>query len=221
MKLITVGVGETPAAIHILDTMLNGPESQRVMEATIMLASLRASERPALSAQEYAVDKTKARELFERVKRNAASHSNVTSKQHNGNTLEKPKKAAWLNDMEMHLEIARLWETEDVGKAMNAYQEARIISEKTSDGVDPRIVNNIAVLSHLKKDLSEARTLYEEALSVVSTVWAAHPSMDAMSTTILYNLARIYEDQGEISMAKEAFDKLLSQHPEYIDGMCP
>jgi RNA polymerase-associated protein CTR9 len=42
-----------------------------------------------------------------------------------------------------------------------------------------------------------------------------------MSTTILYNLARIYEDQGEISMAKEAFDKLLSQHPEYVDGMCP
>jgi RNA polymerase-associated protein CTR9 len=221
MKLITVGVGETPAAIHVLDTMLNGPESQRVVEATIMLASLRASERPALSAQEYATDKAKARELFERVKRNAASHINGTSKQHNGNINGKPKKAAWLNDMEMHLEIARLWEAEDVGKAMNAYQEARIISEKTSDGVDPRIVNNIAVLSHLRKDLLEARTLYEEALSIVSTVWAAHPSMDAMSTTILYNLARIYEDQGEISMAKEAFDKLLSQHPEYVDGMCP
>ncbi|KAG8841217.1 hypothetical protein FRB91_005238 [Serendipita sp. 411] len=42
--------------------------------------------------------------------------------------------------------------------------------------------------------------------------------MDAVSTTVLYNLARIYEDQGDMSMAKEAYDKLLQRHPEYIDA---
>lgn len=34
----------------------------------------------------------------------------------------------------------------------------------------------------------------------------------------MYNLARAYEDQGEVSLAKEAFEKLVSRHPEYIDG---
>lgn len=213
------GIGETPAAIHVLDTMLNGPESQRITEAIIMLASLRASERPALSPQEYAADKVKARELFERVRRIASTQTNDTGKQLNGASVNgKSRKSSWLNDKEMHLEIARLWESEDVSKAMIAYQEARTISEKTSEGIDPRIVNNIAVLTHLKKELIEARILYEEALGIVSTTWAAHAGMDAMSTTILYNLARIYEDQGETSLAKDAYDKLLSQHPEYIDG---
>jgi RNA polymerase-associated protein CTR9 len=35
---------------------------------------------------------------------------------------------------------------------------------------------------------------------------------------MLYNLARVYEDAGDGVMAKEAYDKLLSRHPEYVDG---
>lgn len=212
-------IGEIPAAIHVLDTMLNGPESQRIDEAIIMLASLRASERPALSAQEYAADKVKARELFERVRKNAAAQTSGVGQKANG-TASKPrgKKAAWSNDIEMHLEIARLWETESVAKAMAAYQEARRISEKDLKGVDPRIVNNLAVLNHLEGQLTDARSSYEEALSIVSTKWASHENMEAMSTTFLYNLARVYEDQGEAALATDAYDKLLGRHPEYIDG---
>jgi len=210
---------EIPAAIHALDTLLKSANAQRTTEAMIMLASLRASERAALSSQESAADKLAARDLFERIQKGKKPQINGATGAKTNEGVVAAKRAAWQDDMEMYLELARLWQTENAEKAMNAYQEARRISEASVKGLDPRIVNNIAVLSHLGGSLSEARSLYEQALGVVSTAWSADENMDGMSTTILYNLARVYEDQGETSMAKEAYDKLLSRHPEYIDGM--
>jgi RNA polymerase-associated protein CTR9 len=211
---------EMPAAIHVLDTLLKGTNSQGTTEAMIMLASLRASERAALSSQESAADKATARELFERIQKNIkAPQTNGAAGTKTNGAVATTKKAAWLDDVEMYLELARLWEKENVEKAMSAYQEAKRISEATSKGVDPRIVNNIAVLNHLGGALSDARALYEQALGIVSTTWASDENMDGMSTTVLYNLARVYEDQGDASVAKEAYDKLLSRHPEYTDGV--
>lgn len=207
-----------PAAIHVLDTVLKGSTTQRTTEAMIMLASMRASERAALSSQELVADKTMARDLFERIQKSATSQQ-VNGAPGKANGATPTKKAAWLDDMEMHLELARLWETENVEKAMVAYQDARRISESSARGADPRIVNNIAVLSHLAGTLPEARAYYEQALGIVSTTWATDENMDGMSTTVLYNLARVYEDQGDAGMAKEAYEKLLSRHPEYVDGM--
>ncbi|KIM30492.1 hypothetical protein M408DRAFT_15487 [Serendipita vermifera MAFF 305830] len=209
--------GETPAAIHVLDTMLKGTNPQRTTEAMIMLASLRASERAALSSHESAADKVAARELFDRVQKSASAlQPNGAAGKANGSV--KTKRPAWLDDVEMHLEVARLWEKENTEKAMAAYQDAKRISESSPKGVDPRIVNNIAVLSHLAGTLPDARAHYEQALGIVSTTWAADENMDGMSTTVLYNLARVYEDQGDAAMAKEAYEKLLSRHSEYIDA---
>jgi RNA polymerase-associated protein CTR9 len=173
-----------------------------------------------LSSQEAAADKIKARDLFERVKKSAATTVNGATKMNGAPSAVPGKRPAWLSDMEMHLEIARLWEKESIEKAMIAYQDARKISETSTRGVDPRIVNNIGVLEHLQGKLPESRAQYEVALGVVATTWANDENMDGISTTLLYNLARVYEDQGEASMAKEAYDKLLSRHPEYIDGTC-
>ncbi|KAG9042943.1 hypothetical protein FS842_001965, partial [Serendipita sp. 407] len=150
--------GETAAAIHALDTMLSSSETQNTTEAMIMLASLRASERPGLSSAETAADKLKARELYERVKKSATAHTNGSAKKMNGATSSASvvKKASWMSDMEMHLELARLWETEDAQKALIAYQDARRNSASTPKGVDPRIVNNIAVLIHQDGSINEA-----------------------------------------------------------------
>lgn len=207
--------GETAAAIHVLDTLLNGPETQQPKEAMIMLASLRAFERPALSSAELAQDKAKARELLERVKRHTSQANGTKS---NGISAVNNRKPAWMNDLEMHVEIGRLWEREDTAKALLAYQDARRISEQSVAGADPRIINNIAVLGHLSGKIAEARALYEEALGILANKWANHENMDGMSTTILYNLARVYEDQDETALAKDAYDKLLGRHPEYVDA---
>ena len=71
---------------------------------------------------------------------------------------------------------------------------------------------NIAALHHI--DGKFARGQYEEALGEL----AVSGTDDAASMTILYNLAREHEDAGESTMAKEANDKLLTRHPEYING---
>jgi RNA polymerase-associated protein CTR9 len=84
--------------------------------------------------------------------------------------------------------------------------------------VDPRITNNLGVLAHLDGNVVEARQLYENALVNTASV---EPSLrESLETTMLYNLARAYEDQGERSMARDAYEKLLSRHPEYVDGEC-
>ena len=44
-------------------------------------------------------------------------------------------------------------------------------------------------------------------------------SFDGVSTTILYNLARVYEDGDDVDMARAAYEKLLTRHPEYVDGV--
>ncbi|KAI6017116.1 hypothetical protein EDC04DRAFT_2608077 [Pisolithus marmoratus] len=58
--------------------------------------------------------------------------------------------------------------------------------------------------------------MYEVALTKATSI--SGDSREAMSTSILYNLARVYEDKENLDMAKEAYDKLLTHHPEYIDG---
>ena len=84
---------------------------------------------------------------------------------------------------------------------------------------DPRLVNNLAVLGHLEGHFNDARVLYEAALTDAAGAGTSIGiDSDGVSTTILYNLARVYEDQGDIEMAREAYEKLLTRHPEYVDG---
>jgi RNA polymerase-associated protein CTR9 len=61
--------------------------------------------------------------------------------------------------------------------------------------------------------------MYEESLQ--SLTLSAELQMEEVSTSILYNLARAYEAQNEHELATEAYAKLLSRHPEYIDGKAP
>ncbi|KAG6912992.1 hypothetical protein DXG01_010536 [Tephrocybe rancida] len=97
----------------------------------------------------------------------------------------------------MPVEVARLWQGKSLERMGKALKEASRISEATGH-IDSCLLNNLAALitaSSLGMDQGEA-----------------------VSTTILYNLARVYEDQGEELLAKDAYDKLVSRHPEYVDG---
>lgn len=200
------------AAIHTLDTLIQPPNPQRSVEATVILASLRAHPRPGVSSADVAQEKLKARELFDRVTKaielddtRANGHANGSSR-----TL-----SALNDDLEMHVEIARLWQEDNVERTTKAFREALRVSA-ASGQVDPRLLNNLAALQHMEGNLEEARTMYEDALTKAATLGAEDG--ESMSTSILYNLARVYEDIGEHAIAKEAYDKLLSRHPEYVDG---
>ncbi|KAH8107706.1 hypothetical protein BXZ70DRAFT_1013744 [Cristinia sonorae] len=204
---------EIAAAIHTLDTLLQAPNENRSPEASVMLASLRANPRP---GADQAQEKTRARELYDRVSRALRlpedAHSHLNGHSH------KPLSSAGRSiaeDLEVHTEMARLWQGESSDKVERALTEALRISE-TSAKPDPRLINNLAALKHLDGKLDQARVMYETALTHAATVEGG--SGEGMSTSILYNLARVYEDEGNETMAKEAYDKLLTRHPEYVDA---
>ncbi|KAF8229067.1 RNA polymerase II-associated protein [Tricholoma matsutake] len=201
---------EMAAAIHTLDTILQPPNSQRSVEATIMLASLRAHPRPGVSSSDITQERAKARDLFERVTKGIETEETRT----NGHNQTKPSRSI-TDDREMHIEVARLWQAESLDRMGKALKEALRISE-TAEDVDPRLLNNIGALHHLEGDFSTARSSYEKAL--ISASGLGTEGGESISTSILYNLARVYEDQGEEALAKDAYDKLISRHPEYVDA---
>ncbi|KAF8513907.1 RNA polymerase II-associated protein [Hysterangium stoloniferum] len=191
---------EIPAAIDTLDRLLTPPNPQKSLEAMIMLASLRAHPRRGVSAADASNDRLRARDLFERICKEIQLPQGVGTVRRLG------------EDMDMWIELARLWEGDNLQKTIRAYKEAsRVSRERSPDGEDPRLLNNLAALRHLEGTPQEARAMYEEALVMAK-------GNEELSTTILYNLARCYEDLREVSMAQEAYDKLLARHPEYTDA---
>ncbi|KAJ6594521.1 RNA polymerase II-associated protein [Mycena capillaripes] len=201
---------EMAAAIHTLDTLLQSPNPQSSLEATVMLASLRAYPRPGVSSSDVAQERTKARELFDRVTKVLEADDART----NGHGPSRVSRSIG-NDMDMHAEIARLWQGENLDRVCKSLKEALRISE-VSGQPDPRLLNNLGALQHLDAKFADARELYENALT--GTTSLSSEVAEAMSTSILYNLARVYEEEGRDDMAKDAYEKLLLRHPEYVDA---
>lgn len=202
---------EIAAAIHRLDGLIAQPSKSPCLEASIMLASLRTNPRPGVSSAEIALDKKRSREIFESIVRIIDSNE---AQANEGKFQRSIRNLA--DDKDMWIEIARLWQQENSEKAERALKESLRIVESAQQ-TEPRIVNNLAVLRHLEGDFELARTMYEECLASLAA--SSDEQMEEVSTTILYNLARVYEAQENNDLAKEAYSKLLARHPEYIDGM--
>ncbi len=183
------------------------------LEATAMLASLRLHPRPGVSTSDAAQERTKARELFERVYR-AMEVSEDVAQNGNGSRSDPPLSRAVVDDVGMHIEFARLLQNENLERTGKIFAEAVRVSEEAGR-VDPRLLNNLGVVSHLESRFEEARIMYENALVGAS---ALGTEAEAMSTSVLYNLARVYEDLNDEGKAMEAYEKLLERHPEYVDG---
>lgn len=214
--LIDYSSDELAAAIHTLDTLLQPPNPQKSNEATVVLASLRAYPRPGISSADTTQERVKARELFDRVMKSLETEDTRTDVTGHGRTNGLSKTAQRIcEDMDMHAEIAKLWQGESLDRMGRSLKEALRISE-ASGGVDPRLLNNLGALYHLEGNLAEARAMYEGALT--SAAGLGQEIGEGMSTSILYNLARVYEDGGDEVMAREAYEKLLARHPEYVDG---
>ncbi|KAI0633528.1 RNA polymerase II-associated protein [Trametes polyzona] len=206
---------ETAAAIHTLDTFLQSPSSPKSIELMAVLASLRAMPRPGVSSADKIEEKRRARELFDRVCKAIGTLGDGLS---HFNGLSQPPSSSVRklgDDPEMFIEIAKLYQEESLEKMERAYKQA-LKNYEASGKTEPRLVNNLGALQHMEGHLDQAQTLYETALTHAAGL---DPSTsEAMSTTTLYNLARVYEDQGEEAKAREAYDKLLARHPEYVDA---
>lgn len=225
---VKYSLDEFAAAIHTLDTLLQQPTMQKSLEATVMLASLRAHPRPGISSADTDKERVRARELFEVVCKALDLHLPTdkpamrTNGHANGTTTLTRAHRRIAEDIDMHAEVARLWQTEDLGRAKRALREGLRLGEAAQTGrLDPRLLNNLGAIHHFEGDLPEARALYEKALTIATTSELTPTLAEAMSTSMLYNLGRAYEDVGEEGLAKDAYEKLLARHPEYTDGEWP
>ncbi|KAH9170927.1 RNA polymerase II-associated protein [Lactarius sanguifluus] len=205
---------ETAAAIHTLDGLLQPPNPQKSLEATAMLASLRLHPRPGVSSSDAAQERTKARELFDRVYRAIEQSEDATAQNGSPSRNDPPLSRAVVDDVDMHIEFARLLQSENLERTGKVFAEAVRVGEEAGR-VDPRLLNNLGVVSHLESRFGEARIMYENALVGAS---ALGTEAEAMSTSVLYNLARVYEDLNDEGKAMEAYEKLLERHPEYVDA---
>ncbi|KAG8733688.1 hypothetical protein FRC11_004002 [Ceratobasidium sp. 423] len=187
-----VHADELSAAIHVLDKLV---QRNACIEASAFLASLRALPRRALSATDAAAEQAKAKEMFDKVLRMVDNGAGSGA-------------GGVASDRDMYVEIARLWQKDNVDKAMKALAQA----VKLAGSPDPRLINNVAVMRHMEGDLAAAKAGYEEAAMI-----GGGDSGDVV-TTVLYNLGRLHEDLGDATMAGEVFDKLLARHPEYVDA---
>ncbi|KAM5530528.1 hypothetical protein V8D89_015805 [Ganoderma adspersum] len=206
---------ETAGAIHTLDTFLQTSQNPKSVELLAMLASIRATSRPGMSDKDKLEEKVRARDLFDRVCKSIGASSDALA-QLNGQAQNLTPSARKLGeDSDMFIEIAKLYQDESIERMERAYKQALQNSE-ASGKTEPRLVNNLGALQHLEGHFDEARTMYEDALTHAASL--DQSTAEAMSTSILYNLARVYEDQSEVAKAKEAYDKLLTRHPEYADA---
>ena len=202
------------------------PNPQRCLEVYVLLGSLRAYPRPGFSASEAATEKQKARDLFEHVLKAMDLYDPARVNGDSGRARSKEEAythrkamANFGDDVDLLVEAARLWQDENRPRMRRLLEEAaRVVQERVNAGgaSEPRLLNNLAVLKHSAGEHAGARTMYEAALTEASAIEGA--AGEVVATTILYNLARAYEDHGEVDLAKEAYDKLLGRHPEYSDA---
>ena len=100
------------------------------------------------------------------------------------------------DDVDMFVEITRLWQDADGERAkmQHALREAVRASQELGKP-DSQLANNLAVLGHLEGYFNDARVLYEAALTDAAGAGISMgEDSDGVSTTILHNLARVYED---------------------------
>ncbi|KAI6107525.1 hypothetical protein EV401DRAFT_1891997 [Pisolithus croceorrhizus] len=133
MAQIQMHNDEIPGAIHTLDMLIQPPNPQRSVEATVMLASLCVHPRPGVSSSDAAQEKVHACELFDcatKVLEHEDTHPNG-----NANVSTRAA-AATADDLEMHLEVARLWQEEQPEQTARALHEAFRISEAMDPVLD-------------------------------------------------------------------------------------
>lgn len=171
-------------------------------------ASLLSHSHAGRDAEQLITDKVLSRTLFDSLQKL------IDASSANAHAAKSPREVG--EDPEMFVEMAKIWHGESLERAVKAYRSAAQLRSQGGEKASPQLTNNLAALAQLDGDLATAETMYKEALE--STEGEEGNEVGAMKTTLLYNLGRAYEGQGKLAEAKEAYQRILTIHPEYSDG---
>lgn len=81
-----------------------------------------------------------------------------------------------------------------------------------SDKILPHLYNNIGVLQYVKGNFEGAKSSFEKAAASISD------EQTDLRATVEYNLARLEDASGNPDKAREGYQKVLEQHPGYLDA---
>lgn len=156
-------------------------------------------------------------------------------------------RTAW-KDPKKHIEphpavlinLARLYETENPERSLQCLQQVeqmeldklpkslrptdtedeKAIAAVLRSHITPQLLNNIACFHYHADRLVSAREAFQSALNSCLRLGDAGETneIDALITTISYNLARTYEAENKLNEAKTIYEGLLSRHEDYTDA---
>jgi RNA polymerase-associated protein CTR9 len=143
-------------------------------------------------------------------------------------------------DAAVLLNLARLYENESPEKALQCLQQVEQLeidqvpqSEYPADAEDeaatraairkllpPQLLNNIGCFYSQDGKHRLATEFFQAALDSCARISQTETEMDidALLTTISFNLGRSYEYEGEVDKATETYERLLSRHSDYTDA---
>lgn len=218
VELELIRSGNLREALNFIEQTAKRLNGKGPIEYTVLHACLLSYPHPGMPADEIARNRKTARQMLSDV------HSSVVSAD---SEEEKAKLRGVAEDVDLFLDLATLWHGESVDKAIGAYQTASNVfraSSNQEDGEEEqkkldvrqvRTASNLGSLFLLRGNVDSAEREYQLALEKL----ASETGQDAeiLKTDLAYNLARAYEENGEVVKASQWYRDVLRQHPEHME----
>ena len=129
---------------------------------------------------------------------------------------EQPEKAFQCLQQVEKMNIDDLLEKEDISK--EDVDEETLL--KMREELSPQLLNNLGCFQYQSEKHDIAGELFQSALNACVKYGEKDDTVDvdALVTTISYNLARTYEASGLLDEARQVYEGLLARHDDYTDA---
>ncbi|KAK9241421.1 hypothetical protein V1525DRAFT_393100 [Lipomyces kononenkoae] len=129
-------------------------------------------------------------------------------------------------EIDVYITLSRLYEDDNIDQAMLCLEQAIERQKQINDGgsVNPRLLNNMAVLHYHKGQYDVARTLFQSALTSIANAGEQTDAAqdkdgsESLLISLTYNLGRLEEQAGKIEEAKKLFTGIEERMQGYIDA---
>ncbi|KAH8080146.1 Pol II transcription elongation factor [Filobasidium floriforme] len=212
-------------ALNVVDIAVSKLDKNAPHELRVLHALLLAFPHPGMSAAELMANSKRARDILSRI--------HDTYKLAKGRLAKGETRVHALRDLIddplIFVQLAKMWQHENVEKAIEAYQTAieihgRVKGNKGESVIDLeahtrdlsglQMSNNLGALYLGQKNVDEAMQMFEQMLEDLGEV--TNEEEKTLQTVLLYNLGRAYEEAKENVKADEVFTGLLARHPEHL-----
>lgn len=212
-RVVADSTGNYREALNQIEQIGRRIQGKGPLEYSVIHASLLAYPHPGMGPAEIAKNRITARSMLTELHNLVLNSSTPT---------EKARLRAVADDVDLFVEISKLWQDESLEKTVSAYQTAvSLATTDTADG-EPKVdlksmklSSNLGALYQLQGSVEEAETMYQEALSKLASL--DDEAADTVKTTLAYNLGRAYEENGNEAAAGQWYRDVLKQHPEHLE----